>query len=140
MTREPERPACLTDLELARLSRAEFARLCGVTQRALRFYEARGLISPQRKGRTRAYSKVERHRIALILRAKRLGFSLTEIGHMIEVKDGAPPSQDLQLTAEKCLQQMSHLQRQMTNIMRAMADLQQIYLALFRKVGDPSER
>jgi len=137
---EPEQSTHLTGIESTEFSGREFARMWHITLRALRFYETRGLISPRRRGRVRIYSEADSHRIGLILRAKKLGFTLAEIGQMIDVKEGAAPSQDLQLTAEKCLQQISHLQGQMKNIIEALADLRQIHLALCCKAGSrPSE-
>ena len=56
----------------------------GVTARALRFYEDEGLIAPARVGLNRVYSKRDRARLAWILRAKNVGFSLTEIKEMID--------------------------------------------------------
>ena len=58
-----------------------------VTARALRFYEDEGLIAPARIGLTRVYSKRDRARLAWILRAKNVGFSLTEIKEMIDLYD-----------------------------------------------------
>ena len=58
-----------------------------VTARALRFYEDQGLISPERMGLARIYSKRDRARLAWILRAKRVGFSLAEIREMIDLYD-----------------------------------------------------
>jgi len=59
----------------------------GVTARALRFYEDEGLIAPARVGLSRVYSKRDRARLAWILRAKNVGFSLTEIKEMIDLYD-----------------------------------------------------
>lgn len=57
----------------------------GVTARALRFYEASGLLAPLRKGQTRLYSKSDRARLKLILRGKRFGFSLDQIREILEL-------------------------------------------------------
>jgi DNA-binding transcriptional MerR regulator len=57
----------------------ELARELGVTPRAIRFYESKGLVSPQRAGTTRIYSHRERARMLIILRGKRLGFTLAGI-------------------------------------------------------------
>ncbi|HEY9055533.1 MAG TPA: MerR family DNA-binding transcriptional regulator [Aurantimonas sp.] len=57
----------------------------GVTLRTLRFYEDRGLLSPERRGTTRLYSRQDRVRLRLILLAKTLGFSLTEAKQLIEI-------------------------------------------------------
>ena len=59
----------------------------GVTARTLRFYEDRGLISPRRVGTTRVYSHRDRARMVLILRGKRLGFSLREITEFLNLYD-----------------------------------------------------
>ncbi|GAA0771836.1 MerR family DNA-binding transcriptional regulator [Roseibium denhamense] len=61
-----------------------------ITTRTLRFYEAQGLVTPQRRGRQRLYTPGDRTRIKLILRGKRLGFSLAEIKEMIAMYGSAP--------------------------------------------------
>ena len=65
----------------------ELAAELGVTARTLRFYEDRGLVSPRRIGTTRAYSARDRARMVLILRGKRLGFSLREIAEYLDLYD-----------------------------------------------------
>jgi len=59
----------------------------GVTPRAVRFYEAKGLLSPGRAGATRIYTARDRARLILILRGKRLGFSLQEIKEYLDLYD-----------------------------------------------------
>lgn len=59
----------------------------GVTPRTLRFYEAKGLLAPRRAGTTRVYTHRERARMILILRGKRLGFSLREIRDFLDLYD-----------------------------------------------------
>lgn len=71
---------------------AELAERCGVTQRAIRFYEDQGLLSPKRIGKTRIFGDRDRVRLDFILRGKRLGFSLAEIREWLdlyEMEDGA---------------------------------------------------
>ncbi|MDH3411574.1 MAG: MerR family DNA-binding transcriptional regulator [Gammaproteobacteria bacterium] len=63
----------------------EFAEAFGVTARALRFYETKGLLSPRRMGARRVYDHRDRARLQLILRGKRLGFSLAEIAGYLEL-------------------------------------------------------
>ena len=70
----------------------------GVTHRTLRFYEDKGLIAPQRIGTTRVYSKRDMGRMRLILRGKRLGFSIREIGEFLDLYD-ADPEQHTQMEA-----------------------------------------
>lgn len=64
----------------------DLAASFGVTPRALRFYEQQGLISPRRKGATRLYTAADRARLILILRGKRVGFSLAEIKEMLDLE------------------------------------------------------
>ena len=63
----------------------ELAAEFGVTPRAIRFYEDRGLIRPRRDGQMRIYREGDRHRLIAILRGRRLGFSLAEIGELLEL-------------------------------------------------------
>jgi DNA-binding transcriptional MerR regulator len=76
----------------------QVAEELGVTHRTLRFYEDKGLIAPQRIGTTRVYSKREMGRMRLILRGKRLGFSIREIGEFLDLYD-ADPQQHTQMEA-----------------------------------------
>ena len=67
---------------------SDLAREFGITPRAIRFYEGEGLLSPERAGSKRIYSKRDRTSLRLILRGKRLGLSLAEIGELIGMYDG----------------------------------------------------
>ena len=68
----------------------QLAAELGVTVRTLHFYEAQGLIAPERAGNTRVYTQRERARMILILRGKRLGFSIREIREYLELYDIDP--------------------------------------------------
>jgi len=68
----------------------EVASELGVTMRALRFYEDKGLITPQRVGTTRIYSRREVARARLVLRGRRLGFSVREIKEFLDLYDVDP--------------------------------------------------
>jgi DNA-binding transcriptional MerR regulator len=67
----------------------DLAREFDVTTRTIRFYEGEGLISPARRGQTRVFSARDRVRLKLILRGKRLGFSLTEIRELLDLYEVA---------------------------------------------------
>ena len=65
---------------------SDLAREFGVTARAIRFYEDQGLLHPSRDGRKRVFSAADRARLRLILRGKRVGFSLAEIKEMLDLE------------------------------------------------------
>lgn len=65
----------------------ELAQESGVTPRAMRFYEFKGLLAPRRKGQQRIFARRDRTRLKLILRGKRLGFTLDETRELFELYD-----------------------------------------------------
>ena len=68
----------------------DLAREHAVTLRTIRFYEDRGLLAPERRGTLRVYRNRDRVRLALVLRGRRLGFSLDEIARIIDMYDAEP--------------------------------------------------
>jgi len=95
-----------------------------VTARALRFYEDEGLLSPERKGATRIYKRRDRARLAWILRAKRVGFSLADIREMIDLYDvGDGRATQREVTLEKCRDRIAQMERQRADIDGAIEEL-----------------
>ncbi|TCT05565.1 MerR family transcriptional regulator [Aquabacter spiritensis] len=101
----------------------DLARDFGVTLRALRFYEDKGLLSPRREGLARLYSATDRERLELILKGKRLGFTLSEIRGLVAAREGTAGTRGLALTRERCLSQLTQLERQRAEIDAAIAEL-----------------
>ncbi len=98
----------------------------GVTPRALRFYEDEGLIAPERRGTQRIYTHRDRARLAWILRGKRVGFSLGEIKEMIDLYDlGDGRRVQRQVTLERCMDRIAHLEAQKRDIDAHIAELAQ---------------
>lgn len=71
---------------------SELAYEFGITTRAIRFYEDRGMLSPKREGQKRIYSPADRTRLKLILRGKRIGLSLEESFEIIQLYHQSPDS------------------------------------------------
>ena len=83
---QPRRAAAAeTPARAATYSISDLAREFALTTRAIRFYEDCGLLAPERRGRERVYGERERVRIKLILRGKRLGLALAEIGELLDM-------------------------------------------------------
>lgn len=105
----------------------ELAAAHGITTRTIRFYEAKGLISPARKGVARAYGRRDRARLKLVLRGKNLGFSLEDITHFLSLYD-TDPSQVAQtrLLLAKVDGHIQELETKRKDIERTLKDLREI--------------
>jgi DNA-binding transcriptional MerR regulator len=96
----------------------------GISTRAIRFYESKGLIAPERVGSNRIFNKRDRARLILILRGKRLGFSLEEIAEYLNLYD-ADPNQIAQtrLLLQKVETSIAELEGKRRDIEAALGDL-----------------
>jgi DNA-binding transcriptional MerR regulator len=116
---------------------AELAQVAGVTVRALRFYQSKGLL-PRREGQAALFTRDDRKSVEFILRGKRLGFTLAEIREMLDARaHGAVGA--LPITRKKCSEQIKLLEQQRNDIDRALAELRQIYVDMFGITEAPRE-
>jgi len=108
----------------------DLARKFDVSLRTLRFYESRGLISPSREGHHRRYGRKDADRLVVVLKAKKLGFTLAEIQEMIAANGSEASRQTLKLSREKCLEQIALFERKLAETEEALAELRWIYTSL----------
>jgi DNA-binding transcriptional MerR regulator len=105
----------------------ELADELGVTTRTLRFYEAEGLLTPERSGANRVYSQRDRARLRLILRGRRFGMSLPECREIVDMYDGAESSE------------LRQLQTLLSRLDEIAADLRARRADLSRTLGEVSD-
>lgn len=105
----------------------QLAEELGVTPRTLRFYEDKGLLSPNRQGNNRVYDKRDRARMKLILRGKRLGFSLAEIAEYLDLyKIDGNGIEQLRVLLRRVRERRDVLQRQREDLEATVAELADI--------------
>lgn len=106
---------------------SELSDVFSISARTIRFYETKLLLKPRRIGGNRVYSYSDKIRLALILRAKRLGFSLTDIREYIELYDADPDHKEqIQLLLTKVERRMDDLKQQQEDLMIAIRELEDI--------------
>jgi DNA-binding transcriptional MerR regulator len=105
----------------------QLARELGITARTIRFYEDKGLITPQRAGSTRVYTGRDRARMILILRGKRLGFSLREIREYLDLYDvDHSQSEQLRVLRLAVGKRLASLRDQLTALQQTIAELEDV--------------
>jgi DNA-binding transcriptional MerR regulator len=104
-----------------------------VTARTLRFYEDEGLIGPERRGQTRIYSVRDRARIILILRGRRLSFSLAEIREYLDLYDRNLSVKQLLHARRKFEERIAAFERQKVDIDTSIAEIK-------RSIGEVEDR
>ncbi len=115
----------------------ELADELGVTPRAIRFYEAKGLLEPQRAGATRVYSHRDRARLQIILRGKRLGFSLALVQKYLDLYD-ADPTHKVQLEhlLAGARQRIAELEAQRQDLELTIEELREIEDLTLEALGE----
>ncbi|MBN7821304.1 MerR family transcriptional regulator [Bowmanella yangjiangensis] len=102
----------------------ELAKEFDITPRSIRFYEEQGLLEPERNGQVRIYHNKDRVRLKLILRGKRLGFSLAETKTLFNLYDSDQNSKSQnQLVLEMITDKRAVLNQQLEDIRMLMTEL-----------------
>lgn len=119
----------------------ELSKEFAVTARALRFYEDKGLIQPQREGLNRLYSSRDRARLQLILRGKRVGLTLVEIREILDLYQlGGSQRAQMQLSLDKFRKQLTLLKAQREDLEGAIGTLEErIGWLVAQLARDPAE-
>ena len=121
----------------------QLAEELGITPRTLRFYEAKGLLSPRRVGNNRVYSKRDRARLKLILRGKRLGFSLEEIKEYLDLYNVDPAQQEqMRVLLTRIRERLDALAQQRQDLEATVSELKDIetqVVTALKERGTPLE-
>ena len=107
------------------------AELCtefGISARAIRFYEGKGLLTPRRINGTRVYTRRDRARLALIQRAKAIGSSLADIKHYLDMygSQGEGRAQQLNYVLGRTDAAIAELELKRAHIDTTLAELRVI--------------
>lgn len=106
---------------------SDLANEFSITTRTIRFYESRGLISPERIGTTRRYSRRDRARLILILRGRNLGFTVEDVGDYLALYDSDPEQMaQTRLLLDKVTAAIAGLKKKRSDIDSALSDLSDI--------------
>ena len=116
---------------------AQLAAEFGVTPRAIRFYETKGLLAPQRVNGTRVYARRDRARLALIVRAKAIGISLDEIKHYLELygHHGEGRLKQLEYVVERSGQAIAELEAKKLQLEQTLEELRHINRVCKQKIA-----
>ena len=105
----------------------ELAARTGVAVSAIRFYEAKGLLAPERAGTTRVFDRRDRARLMLVLRGKRLGFSLNEIREYLGLYDAQHgQAEQIRWLLDSVRERIARLEQQRTDLEQTLTELRDI--------------
>lgn len=116
---------------------SELCKAFEISPRALRFYEDKGLLAPRRVNGTRVYTRRDRARLSLILRAKAIGSSLAEIKHYLDLYGAHGEGRTVQMkyVLDKTTQAIAELEQKRAHIDASLAELRIINATVKRGLG-----
>ena len=114
----------------------ELCREFGISPRAIRFYEDKGLLAPRRVNGTRVYTRRDRARLSLILRAKAIGSSLAEIKHYLDLygAHGEGRAVQMKYVLDRTSKAIAELEQKRAHIDAALAELRVINASVKRSL------
>ena len=117
---------------------SELASELGITARAIRFYEAKGLLTPPRVNGGRVYTRRERARLKLILRAKSIGFSLAEVRQFLDLygSRGEGRPQQVVFVAERSNALIKELEQKQADVAATLEELKDIHRQCLRYLAE----
>jgi DNA-binding transcriptional MerR regulator len=105
----------------------ELAAEFGVTLRTIRFYEEQGLLTPTREGTRRVFDNGDRVRLELVLRGKRLGFTLAEIKKIVGMyATGAGEKGQLIYLLQQISQRRAELEARLQDISAILSEFDEL--------------
>lgn len=120
---------------------SELSEQFDVTSRTIRFYEDQALLTPEREGTRRIYHERDRVRLRLIMRAKRIGFTLSEIRETFGLYDSASGEVgQMRFVLEIIARRRALLQQQQEDILHVLQDMQNVEERILEKmtaINDP---
>lgn len=117
----------------------QLAEELGVTQRAIRFYEAKGLLKPRRVGTMRVFGRRDRARLQLVLRGIRLGFTLAEVREYLDLYDADPTQREqMRLLLARVNDRIAALEAQRRDLDEALGELHDIAGQVQRALDQPA--
>lgn len=106
---------------------AQLAQEFSITPRAIRLYESKGLIHSARVGRTMIYSRKQRARLIIILRSKRIGFSLDDVKNYLDLYDSEKTNPKFLLyTLHTCRTRLGELKKQQQDLAETITELEAV--------------
>jgi DNA-binding transcriptional MerR regulator len=133
-------PPCEPSNALTSLAIGDLAREFEISTRAIRFYEARGLLHPARRGTVRIFGPADRQRLSLILRAKNLGLTLEEIAEHLAIYDAETSDRsDLRPLKARTDRHIAALTAKRADLQATLKELRDIRTRLAARLARPGK-
>lgn len=119
----------------------EMAQQFGVTLRALRFYEDKGLLHPRREGTMRLYSREDKTRLKLVLLGRKIGFSLRDVKQILDLHDPEGSNvRQLRMVLDKSERQLARLEKERVALDDAISEVKELISDTTSRLGAQTVR